>query len=256
MAHFSIDNAAVLQPLANQIRAQVGYGDLNRRGWNASFGFSYDVKQQLLQNQLMQVSYNGSCCGIAFEYRRLSLGPIRTENQFRVALIIANIGTFGNLRRQERFSNGHLESASLSSSEPAKKQHNDQGRLLAFATIEELAALLAKRKISPVELTEMFLRRIERLQSLTQRVSDGHGRARAGRRAPRGKRIGPQPPVQQWKSSAPRNSHHAQRQPLDARHPDHGRIQNAARFRPAGGRNRRAETGSRRRHSAGQDEYA
>jgi LPS-assembly protein len=102
VAHFSIDNAAVLQPLANQIRTQVGYGDLNRRGWNASFGFSYDVKQQILQNQLMQVSYNGSCCGIAFEYRRLSLGPIRTENQFRVALIIANIGTFGNLRRQEK----------------------------------------------------------------------------------------------------------------------------------------------------------
>lgn len=33
---------------------------------------------------------------------------------------------------------------------------------LAFATIEDLAALLAKRKLSPVELTEMFLRRIER----------------------------------------------------------------------------------------------
>ena len=33
---------------------------------------------------------------------------------------------------------------------------------LAFATIEELAALLSKRKISPIELTEMFLRRIER----------------------------------------------------------------------------------------------
>jgi aspartyl-tRNA(Asn)/glutamyl-tRNA(Gln) amidotransferase subunit A len=32
---------------------------------------------------------------------------------------------------------------------------------IAFATIEELAALLAKRKISPVELTELFLRRIE-----------------------------------------------------------------------------------------------
>jgi aspartyl-tRNA(Asn)/glutamyl-tRNA(Gln) amidotransferase subunit A len=32
---------------------------------------------------------------------------------------------------------------------------------LAFATIEDLAALLAKRKVSPVELTEMFLRRIE-----------------------------------------------------------------------------------------------
>ena len=33
---------------------------------------------------------------------------------------------------------------------------------LVFATIEELAALLAKRKFSPVELTELFLRRIER----------------------------------------------------------------------------------------------
>ncbi len=33
---------------------------------------------------------------------------------------------------------------------------------LAFATIEELSALLAKRKISPVELTELYLRRIER----------------------------------------------------------------------------------------------
>jgi aspartyl-tRNA(Asn)/glutamyl-tRNA(Gln) amidotransferase subunit A len=33
---------------------------------------------------------------------------------------------------------------------------------LAFSTIEELAALLAKRRISPVELTELFLRRIER----------------------------------------------------------------------------------------------
>ena len=32
---------------------------------------------------------------------------------------------------------------------------------VAFATIEELAALLAKRKISPVELTELFLRRID-----------------------------------------------------------------------------------------------
>ena len=102
VAHFSIDNSSVLQPLANQIRTQVGYGDLNRRGWNASFGFSYDIKQKLLQNQLMQVSYNGSCCGIAFEYRRLALGQVRTENQFRIALIIANIGTFGNLRRQEK----------------------------------------------------------------------------------------------------------------------------------------------------------
>jgi aspartyl-tRNA(Asn)/glutamyl-tRNA(Gln) amidotransferase subunit A len=36
---------------------------------------------------------------------------------------------------------------------------NDES--LAFATMEELSSLLAKRKISPVELTELFLRRIE-----------------------------------------------------------------------------------------------
>jgi LPS-assembly protein len=102
VAHFSIDNPVDLQPVANQIRVQAGYGDLNRRGWNASFGFGYDVQQHVPQNEFMQAGYNGSCCGIAFEYARLALGQIRTENQFRVALIIANIGTFGNLRRQEK----------------------------------------------------------------------------------------------------------------------------------------------------------
>jgi len=37
---------------------------------------------------------------------------------------------------------------------------------LAFATIEELAALLGKRKISPVELAEMFLTRVGRQNPL------------------------------------------------------------------------------------------
>jgi len=50
----------------------------------------------------VELSYNGSCCGISVEYRRLSLGVIRAENQFRVSLNIANIGTFGNLRREEK----------------------------------------------------------------------------------------------------------------------------------------------------------
>jgi LPS-assembly protein len=109
VAQFSVDNTAVLapttsvlQPPANQIRAQVGYGAPNRRGWNTQAGFGYDVKQNVWQNQFVEVSYNGSCCGISVEYRRLSLGEIRTENQFRVSLNIANIGTFGNLRREEK----------------------------------------------------------------------------------------------------------------------------------------------------------
>ena len=80
----------------------MSYGESNRRGWNAQAGFGYDVKQNVWQNQFVEVSYNGSCCGISVEYRRLSLGEIRTENQFRVSLNIANIGTFGNLRREEK----------------------------------------------------------------------------------------------------------------------------------------------------------
>jgi LPS-assembly protein len=109
VAQFSVDNtatfapsSAVLQPPANQIRAQVGYGSSNRRGWNTQAGFGYDVKQGAWQNQFVEVSYNGSCCGISIEYRRLSLGEIRTENQYRFSLNIANIGTFGNLRREEK----------------------------------------------------------------------------------------------------------------------------------------------------------
>jgi LPS-assembly protein len=102
LAHFATQATPTLQPLSSQVRALVGWGDINRIGLNGSFGFSYDVQQRFLQNQVAQVSYNGRCCGIGFEFRRLALGPVRTENQFRVALLIANIGTFGNLRRQEK----------------------------------------------------------------------------------------------------------------------------------------------------------
>jgi LPS-assembly protein len=102
LAQFNVSSDPVLQTPSNQIRAMVGYGELNRRGWNAAFGLSYDLRQQDLQNQLVQVSYNGSCYGISFEYRRLSLGTVRNENQFRVALTLANVGSFGSVRRQEK----------------------------------------------------------------------------------------------------------------------------------------------------------
>lgn len=102
LAHFATRANNTLQPLSNQVRALIGYGDINRKGLNGSFAISYDVRQEFLQNQVVQVSFNGNCCGIAFEFRRLALGPVRSENQYRIALLIANIGTFGNLRRQEK----------------------------------------------------------------------------------------------------------------------------------------------------------
>jgi len=102
VAHFRFQADPALQPLSNQVRALFGYGSLNRKGFNATAGISYDVTNGVLQNQIVQINYNGGCCGIALEYRRINLGPVRTENQFRVAFIIANLGTFGNVRRQEK----------------------------------------------------------------------------------------------------------------------------------------------------------
>lgn len=90
------------QPLSNQIRALAGYGSENRKGFNFTGGVGYDFTNKTLQNQIVQVSYNGSCCGLALEYRRLNLATVRTENQFRVAFILANIGTFGNLRHRDK----------------------------------------------------------------------------------------------------------------------------------------------------------
>ncbi len=90
------------QPLSNQVRALLGYGNLTRKGFNFTTGISYDFTNQTLQSQLVQVSYNGGCCGLALEYRRIDLGQVRTENRFSATFIIANIGSFGNLRRQDK----------------------------------------------------------------------------------------------------------------------------------------------------------
>jgi len=102
LAHFLTHGDDVLQERSNQVRLQAGYGDVNRPGFNLTTGLSYDFLNHFIQNQSVVASYNGSCCGLAFEYRRLALGNVRDENQFRVAFLIANLGTVGNIRRQEK----------------------------------------------------------------------------------------------------------------------------------------------------------
>ena len=109
LAQFSVDNTA--GPRSEQ-RGLAAGGQPASRAAGIRFvepprlerqaGVGYDVKENILQNEFVEVSYNGSCCGLSLEYRRLSLGEIRTENQFRLSLNIANIGTFGNLRREEK----------------------------------------------------------------------------------------------------------------------------------------------------------
>ncbi|HEU4414805.1 MAG TPA: LPS assembly protein LptD [Candidatus Angelobacter sp.] len=96
------NQAACVPPLFNQIRAQVGYGSPTKRGWSAAANIGFDREFNLLQYSAAQTAYNWDCCGLSFEYRRFSLGSVRNENQYRFAFTLANIGSFGNLKRQER----------------------------------------------------------------------------------------------------------------------------------------------------------
>jgi len=110
LAHFSVLNLPLnpeppppnFTQRSNQIRTLFGYGDMNRRGWNLEAGASYDFTLNQFQNQIVEASYNGNCCGVGFEYRRFSFGTIRNENQYSIVIRIANLGSAGNLRRQER----------------------------------------------------------------------------------------------------------------------------------------------------------
>lgn len=86
----------------NQFRVLTGYGGPNKRGISAAAAIGFDAHRDFLQYGSFQSSYNWDCCGLSMEYRRFALGTVRNENQFRFAFTLANIGTFGNMKRQER----------------------------------------------------------------------------------------------------------------------------------------------------------
>ncbi len=86
----------------HQLRVLFGYGQLNKRGFSAASSFGFDANHGSLQYATAQTSYNWDCCGLNLEYRRFALGSVRNENQYRFSFTLANVGSFGNLRRQER----------------------------------------------------------------------------------------------------------------------------------------------------------
>jgi LPS-assembly protein len=99
----TVNGTQVLPPVQfNQFRWLVGYGNPNKRGLSAAANIGFDVTSKFLQYSAIQASYNWDCCGFSVEYRRLALGQVRNENQYRFALSLTNLGTFGTLRRQER----------------------------------------------------------------------------------------------------------------------------------------------------------
>jgi LPS-assembly protein len=85
-----------------QFRVALGYGGLNRRGFSVASSFGFDEEIHQLQFATAQTTYNWDCCGMTVEYRRYAIANVRNENLFRFTFSLANIGSFGNLRRQER----------------------------------------------------------------------------------------------------------------------------------------------------------
>jgi LPS-assembly protein len=96
-----INGDPVVEPAARQIQLTAGYGNEFRKGWNGAFSTYYDYIRGQLDYATTQVSYNTDCCGFSVQFRRFSFG-LRNENQFRLSFAVANIGSFGTLRNQDR----------------------------------------------------------------------------------------------------------------------------------------------------------
>jgi len=102
-------NQSYLSPPANQFRFYGGFGDTNRRGWNAGVTGVYDLRLNLLQAAIVQTTYNTDCCGFTVQVRLYDYDivtntgtTVRKDTQYRLAFTIANVGQFGNMRKQER----------------------------------------------------------------------------------------------------------------------------------------------------------
>ena len=100
--HRAVRVPDALTPPSNQLLTGFRYGDYNRRGWNAALYNVYDYRQGIFLYSISQLTYNTDCCGFSVELRRLSIGNARSDNQVRISLAIANVGSFGTLRPAER----------------------------------------------------------------------------------------------------------------------------------------------------------
>jgi LPS-assembly protein len=101
LTYYNTRNLPPTQFPSNQIRATFAYGNSLRRGVNVAFSSNYDITARQLQYSTSQLAYNWDCCGVALEYRQFDFGA-RNESQFRFSFSLKNIGSFGNLRKQER----------------------------------------------------------------------------------------------------------------------------------------------------------
>jgi LPS-assembly protein len=91
----------ILMPYENQFTVRTGFGDPQHRGWNAGIEGVYDYRSGELLHYTTQVTYNTNCCGFSVQYFRINVGQPHGVWEFAFAL--ANIGTFGSLKKNERW---------------------------------------------------------------------------------------------------------------------------------------------------------
>jgi len=101
ITYYNARNLPPTQFPSNQIRAALIHGNALRPGINAGVSLSYDFNTHKLQQSNSQLAYNWDCCGVALELRQFNIGA-RVETQVRFTFSLKNIGSFGNLRKQER----------------------------------------------------------------------------------------------------------------------------------------------------------
>ena len=101
VGHTEVNTDPVTVAPSNQINVLIAVGNQNRKGWNAAVTTFYDLRNHILDFATTEITYNTDCCGFSAEYRRYNFG-VRDDTQYRLSFSIANIGSFGNMRKQER----------------------------------------------------------------------------------------------------------------------------------------------------------
>jgi LPS-assembly protein len=91
----------ILMPYANQYSTRIWVGDAQHRGWNAGVSGVYDDHYGKPIYYTTQINYNTNCCGFSVQYFRINIG--QPHGVWEFALSLANIGTFGSLKKNERW---------------------------------------------------------------------------------------------------------------------------------------------------------
>jgi LPS-assembly protein len=99
---------------SNLVNARFIYGRTDRKGLSGALGVNYNITAGLANALVGQLTYNFSCFGVDIGYNRFNLGPLRDENQFRIAISLSNVGSFGNLKERDE-----LYQQSVVSSQPS-----------------------------------------------------------------------------------------------------------------------------------------